>query len=280
MARQRDGKTLPGRQLRASLLRVEKALHAVRTAATPSAVHRLRVATRRARAGLLRLPPDTVPKALDARLDALRAASGPLRDLDVLRKDTLPRCRAETGARLPATLRRLLAARRQAELDVFLAAIAPLHAAAVIEKARLGLARARRADAAPLPLPPLLRKARKRLRKRGKAFRGDGPEAEHRLRIGAKKMRYLLETLPRPAPLQAKWRRRCENLQTSLGALRDLAMGRALLEEAAHGPADAPFVERYARWQARAAAPLRRKARRQIEAIAKLDKPWRGLPAD
>jgi CHAD domain-containing protein len=166
--------------------------------ADPEHVHDSRVATRRMRAAV-RLFKDVLPdgEGLDAELRWITSQLGPVRDLDV----QLKRQRATASALdlvdpLKPYLSWLEQQRRQAQL-AFDAAFQSDRFVALTERLR-ALNQPAPPEAKDLPLaadaPRRLRRAYRTLRKRADELQLDSPpEAFHRARIGAKRLRYAAE---------------------------------------------------------------------------------------
>ncbi|WP_182915824.1 CYTH and CHAD domain-containing protein [Massilia cavernae] len=206
-------------------------------------LHQMRVGLRRLRSArgvfgkVLQLPP-----ALSAELDWLAYELGHARDWDVMAGSTLPSiedgmppCRMlsdvihaarETGqgARAAATD----AARSQRYTRLMLSLGRWLYGKGwrqqVPARARLDVP-ARRVAAT------VLRRADNKLRKRGKALAGGTPEARHRTRIAAKKMRYASEFFASLySGKQVKsFVKALTGLQDELGLLNDAVVAETLL---------------------------------------------------
>jgi triphosphatase len=219
----------------------------------PEAVHQARIGIRRLRSAMVLFKgmlAGTERDAMNARLRDLAACLGEARDLDVLteavRTDPMrERLGHARGAAHAAMNRKLKAkATRMLLLDLsqWIADGAWLHdpATAPLREVRLR----EFADGA-------LDKRRRTVAKHGKHLAELEPEARHRLRKDAKKLRYAAEFL---APLYAanakrkKFFKALEALQDDLGALNDRAAAEERL--AALGMAGTPEAEEFlASWQ-------------------------------
>jgi len=221
-------------------------------------LHDLRVATRRTRAALTQLkgvlPADSVAGYRD-EFRWLGSLTGPCRDLDVnlLEMDTFRAMLGDSGELLAPLQRALERARRHA-----------------LKNVRAGLRSARfqrlteRWDAflnAPSPddsVPPdadrpigelasrKILKAYRRLTKRGRGLGDTSPaEALHRLRIEAKKLRYLLEFFRSLYDEKEVGRliKGLKELQDILGGINDLHVQKERLVEFAHQLASEQEVE-------------------------------------
>ncbi|MDX1997295.1 MAG: CHAD domain-containing protein [Thermoanaerobaculia bacterium] len=216
----------------------------VRQEFDPEFLHDYRVALRRTRSLLGQLPgvfDEEATERFRRDLGRLARETGPARDLDVflaeltqevadepaLRRDLAPvialvgRHRRRAGRRLRQVLEGPRTARVLSDWQAFLATPTFGPAAAQPVRALFGEA---------------LERARARLLRRGSRLdAGSAPEDYHRLRIDAKKLRYVLETgaslwdkedvAKRLAPLKA--------LQELLGGAQDLAVREARLIDAA-----------------------------------------------
>jgi triphosphatase len=212
-------------------------------------VHQMRIALRRLRSAL-RAFRDAAGPDLEARVRAdlhwITQATGKARDLDVLAMQTLPKMRAAyPGSDGAAFERRLAARRRQARADVRSALLSPRYARLVLAFARW-LAQSR--DAVPGPGGNLRLFAGRVLRKRHARWMRSAQGAQlmpqderHRVRIGAKRLRYLAEgfaALYRKRRIDA-YLRALSKLQDDLGRANDAAVAGRLLDELA---APAPFA--------------------------------------
>ncbi|HNQ03175.1 MAG TPA: CHAD domain-containing protein [Thiobacillaceae bacterium] len=204
-------------------------------------LHQLRVGLRRLR-GVADLAKDlgAVTPAWDRDLKALMSTLNAARDWDVFLQETLPRLSTRLGApALPPALHRHCArmadtARRRAQGAVADGAFTRL----VLEIGRDLLEV--REDAAPLEVwaAACLETRWRALRKRGRDFAGLDGARRHRLRIAAKRLRYIADVL---RPVFEKTQASTDDfldklgrLQNRLGAERDRVMAAQLLEGMRH----------------------------------------------
>ena len=205
-------------------------------------LHQLRVGLRRMRS-LLQLTATVASEAeiasLDERLVALGAVFGPARDWDVFTSAALPAIAPHLGDKERRGFARLrLRAARQRRLHRAAAqseAGSPRFACLLLALGRfcvgLDLA-AGEPPAAALAREALERGAR-RLRKRGKRLRGADAAARHRVRVAAKKLRYVAEFF---APLfrhagASDYVAALSEVQGALGRLNDMAVAARLLDQ-------------------------------------------------
>ncbi|HEY3111842.1 MAG TPA: CHAD domain-containing protein, partial [Chloroflexota bacterium] len=252
-------------------------------------VHRMRVATRRLRAAERVFRPALSGRSVDETLDrarddlrALAARLGAVRDRDVLiaglRADA-ERCPEDAPA-VERLIDDQLAARRAAH-DELLAALdagaleflgGPFRAALADPSAPGGPPRERVRRRAPALVAERLR----RLRRRGRRLRFATGAELHRLRIGAKRLRYTAELFQPAFPELEETIALATDLQDVLGRLHDdeVAVDALLgdLERVAGDPARAADGAALARLVAR------RRARRD-ETIERLQIIWRRLPS-
>lgn len=244
---------LPGRLVHAALWQLCLNLLLLDASDDPEVVHQARIGWRRLRSTLrlLRtiedLPAPPAAQALRPLMDQL----GELRDLDVARLEVLPRYAADAaapgeddGPRVLAALAASAAARRVA-LRALLARPA---IGTALWRYALWLEALQHGDTG-RPAKAARKKhalrdwARARAAELWRKFKrastkSSDTEALHRLRIRAKRLRYATEDLaPLLPPAARKWHQRAMQVQTRLGAQRDLARAVELLE--AHGAAQA-----------------------------------------
>ena len=255
----------------------------------PEWIHQLRIGTRRLRS-CLALMRDVVPEERRATLagDAqwLARALGPARDLDVLVDETLPAVRVRSdpdAARVLASFAlRARRARDEARAAARTAVASPrftrllLGAGALAATPRLGTT-ARSAAARTLAGPiagfaaPWLERRHRKLKRLARGLGRATPEARHRVRLAAKRLRYATEFFADAfAARHARaYRRALARLQDALGAQVDAQVAvrlagaiegpgspaAALLQ--AHIDATAPRAERRLakRWHAFRACP-------------------------
>ena len=217
----------------------------------PEAVHQTRVALRRLRAALhlfRAVVADEVVEGLKAELKRLAAPLGRARNLDVFLSETLPAEieRRPEEAGLPDLVRRVEAERVRAYDAVIAVLGGPewrrflLDLVAWIEAGPWLRAEDRAARRA-MPLAAFgaeaLTKLRRKVAKKGRHLARLDPRARHRVRIGAKRLRYAAEFLEaayrggRTRRRQAGFVEALSALQEELGALNDIATGHALAEE-------------------------------------------------
>lgn len=224
-------------------------LHALRTSDDPEVVHQARVGWRRLRSACRLFRPVLATGAVPPwqELHPLLAFLGELRDLDVARTETLPPLAevyaAGHAGRTRAWQAMLQALTRAASVQrkaVRYALEAPAVGAALLA-ATQWLEGLPPADAAPGPARagiemPLRRWARRRIdrlhHRLGTALKdADSPESRHRARILAKRLRYGIEALRPLLPKRQaeRWHKQALDLQTRIGATRDLAQAAALV---------------------------------------------------
>ncbi len=236
------------RVLRESFSQFTANLWALRSSDDAEVVHQARVGWRRFRSAcrLFRtaLPAETPPPSR-LPLQALLTFLGELRDLDVARIDTLPPLadayaagdprRAEAWSALSASLLQATTLQRKA---VRYALQAPAVGACLLATTQWieglsALPPAGSADAAPPePLPRWARQRLAHLRRQLKRAlkQAPSPTQQHRVRIIAKRQRYAIEALRPLLPKQRRerWYQQACNLQTTLGATRDLMLATTL----------------------------------------------------
>jgi CHAD domain-containing protein len=255
----------------------------------PEHVHRMRVATRRLRAAERVFRPALSGRGLDQTLDrarddlrALAARLGAVRDRDVLiaglRADA-ERC-AEDAPAVERLIDDQLAERLAANGELVAALDAgalefldgPFRAALADPPAPGGPPRERVRRRAPALVAERLR----RLRRRGRRLRFATSAELHRLRIGAKRLRYTAELFQPAFPELEETIALATDLQDLLGRLHDdeVAVDALLgdLERVVGDPARAADGAALARLVAR------RRARRE-ETLEHLQITWRRLPS-
>ena len=249
-------------------------------------VHQMRVGLRRLRCAL-GLFKDVLqaPEDLQQELDWLADQLGAARDWDVLATATLPALAAAApgGPRL-AELG--LAARARADDKHQAAALAVAsarHARLILTLTRWVLGCGWREailmrDAPRLAAPlrafarKMLAQRQRRLLGRGRHLRGAGPQARHRIRIAAKKMRYASEffqSLYAPARLRP-YVAALSALQDELGWRNDAAVAADLLQQLQDGQAELDGSAGFARGYLLA---------RETGANRKLHRLWQGYAA-
>jgi inorganic triphosphatase YgiF len=223
-------------------------LSALRSSDDAEVVHQARVGWRRLRSAwrLFRPAlPASAPPPSWLPLQPLLGFLGELRDLDVARLDTLPPLatayaagdpqRAEAWLALSASL---LQGSTLARKAVRIALQAPAVGACLLATTQWieGLTApppAGTAEAAPQePLPRWARQRLAHLRRQLKRAlkQAPSPAQQHRVRILAKRQRYAIETLRPLLPKQRteRWYQQATDLQTTLGATRDLMLASTL----------------------------------------------------
>ena len=197
----------------------------------PEPVHKVRVATRRARAALELFAPLLPPKKADwflKRLRKLRKAADEARNLDVFSQ----RMQAQ-GVQLPDVVAKLVSKRRERAQTPLIKQHERLSAgkrwqkkqrALVAEigkpKAAMELAKQPLKQFAPRALEPLTREFLAAL-----AMKERSAAQLHQLRIAGKKLRYAIELLAPGLPkrLSKSTLSHLEKMQATLGDLNDLA---------------------------------------------------------
>ncbi|MEO8118584.1 MAG: CHAD domain-containing protein [Rhodoferax sp.] len=223
-------------------------LNALRTSDDPEVVHQARVGWRRFRSASRLFRPvlalDAVPswQALQALLTCL----GELRDLDVARSETLPPLAEAYAAgnerRAQAWQAMTQALTHGAELQrkaVRYALQEPSVGASLLATTQwlAGLTASTSAvDALDESKVSLRRWSRRRIDRLHVQFKralgqACDPESQHRARILAKRMRYGIEALRSLLPKKQaqRWGQQATDLQTSIGATRDLMQAAALV---------------------------------------------------
>jgi CHAD domain-containing protein len=221
-------------------------------------LHDLRVATRRTRAALAQLKGVLPAEAVAGYREEFRwlgALTGPCRDLDVylLEMDTFRAMLGDGGNLLAPLQRTIERARRDAWIDVC-SGLTSARFRRLLERWETFL----REPPVQAPAPPdadrpigelasqKILKAYRRMTKRGRGL-GDDPPADalHRLRIEAKKLRYLLEFFRSLYDDKDIGRlvKSLKELQDILGGINDLHVQREQLVEFAHQLAAEQEVE-------------------------------------
>lgn len=235
------------RVLRETFSQFTANLWALRSSDEAEVVHQARVGWRRFRSAwrLFRaaLPADAPPPAW-LPLQPLLTFLGELRDLDVARTETLPPLaaayaggdlrRTEEWQALAASLLQTATLQRKA---VRFALQAPAVGACLLATTQwienLSAPPAGSTVAAPQEaLPRWARQRLDRLRRQLKRAlkHSPGPAQQHRVRILAKRLRYAIEALRPFLPKQRaqRWYQQALDLQTTLGATRDLMQASTL----------------------------------------------------
>lgn len=261
----------------------------------PEGVHQLRVALRRLRSalGLMR----SVGRL--NKLDSLRAEakwlaqnSSSARDWDIFRRETMPAvakaCPSVTGF---DALEQVSSKRQQAAYQKVRLALADPRCARFV----LGLgawieARGWRGgdvvpeDLARLAVPAIdfagnvLSDQQAKVLKRGRRFKSLGADELHRLRLAAKKLRYVADFL---LPLYEdrksvkRFSRRLAALQEELGSYNDIAITASLLDGlSAKSEETGTAIAAIAGWQARASIDIAPHLRTAWRDFTKVKTPW------
>lgn len=223
-------------------------LNAVRSSEEPELVHQARIGWRRFRTALRLFKPVLVPDMVPSwqTLQLLLGLLGELRDLDVACTETLPQLadaysagdlrRAEAWQ---AMTQALLQAADLQRKSVRYALQEPAVGTTLLTIAQWleGLAALPETDGEQEELKISLRRwSRQRITRMHRQLKlarkdGDNPDSQHRIRILAKRMRYGIETLRTCLPKRrAKhWYEQAINLQTGLGAARDVVQAGLLV---------------------------------------------------
>ena len=230
---------LTQRECRQALVQFTAQLHLLRRSDEPEVVHQARVAWRRFKslARLFQAPGLDRDRLASAPLPELLEALAELRDLDVASSQTLPAMaalytdgnatRAATWQALETSLWFAAALQRDAVRDLLArpdvqSALKALAADVAAMPARWGLAGAQR-DRKQLARWAAQRLTRLQQRLDLRLTQLADPQAQHRARILAKRLRYGIESL-RPllsAHRFRAWHQQALALQTHIGAQRD-----------------------------------------------------------
>ena len=223
-------------------------LNALRTSDDPEVVHQARVGWRRFKSALRLFKPALALEAMPSwqALQALLACLGELRDLDVARTDTLPPLAeayttgdARRAQAWQAMTQALIDAARLQRKTVRYALQEPTVGAALLATTQwlehLSMLKGP-GDAVVEPKVSLRRWARRRIVRLQEQLQRASKEAEnpadlHRVRILAKRVRYGIEALRALLPKKRtqRWYQQATNLQTSIGASRDVMQAGALV---------------------------------------------------
>ena len=254
-------KAMAAKVLGKMLMQFISHLTVMRGSDDPEAVHQARVAWRRFKTGLRLFKPaqyeaeSTMP--LLTSLQPLLQGLGALRDLDVAVTQTLPQWRRtyiDSGLKTSAAQARRRRDWRQMSqalqrlADEYRCLVrcelgrSPVVATLLALTAWVaGLTAAWPCDES--ASVPLRRWARRRLAHWHACFKAAiktgrysaNPERQHRARIMAKRLRYAVDALGFLLPAQRSrlWRQRATQVQTKLGAARDLLQAHALAESVA-----------------------------------------------
>ncbi|WP_426615084.1 CHAD domain-containing protein [Bradyrhizobium sp. McL0616] len=280
--------------LRACLHHLLQSLPAAEDGRDPEGVHQLRVALRRLRSAL-----DLMRSVVSlSKLDLLRSEAkwlaqnlSPARDWDVFQQQTLrvvaQGCPAIAGF---DALEAAVEQRRLASYDKVRQVLADRRASYFL----IGLggwieARGWRGDVAPEHLAQLAEPAMNfaqrilsaqhaKVLKRGRRFKSRSPEQLHRLRLAAKKLRYVTDFLL-PLYGQRKSTRRFSrglaDLQHELGLYNDMATTASLLADVGtESPGSGTAAAAIAGWQAHAMVGVAPRLKRAWSDFGKTKVPW------
>ncbi len=246
----------------------------------PEFLHQLRVGFRRLRVALV-MPEDPEWRAalepLREEMRWLFSLLGPVRNWDVFMTQMLPPLMRHFGAdnELARLRARCLRLRRRHVALATAAVGSPRYPALLLSLGMLLYGRPPAAlpgSAAPAQAfaHAIIERRDRTLRKRGEALSAASPEERHRVRIGAKKLRYCAEFFATLYP-QKKVRRYVDalaDLQDALGLINDAAVGAAMVTELGRGARVDPHVIGLAQgWFAAGEA----------RAIARLSRAWEGF---
>lgn len=217
-----------------SLVHIQSNVECARSGDDPEGVHQMRVGVRRLRVAgtIARMFPET----LETELKWLRRLLGETRDVDVFATETWPgvieasgenRALATTG--FETAIARTRAARYRGlrrALDSRRFQLLMLSVGWTVALLRDGIDNASLRNRSKRTPRRLLARRAKRTRERGEAIGELNARERHRLRIELRKLRYLAEFLAGLYPPQAtrRYLRRIAAVQTTLGALNDLAV--------------------------------------------------------
>jgi triphosphatase len=212
----------------------------------PEFLHQLRVGFRRLRVALVMTEDPEWRSALEPLREEMRwlfSVLGPVRNWDVFLTEMLPPLmRHFTADSDLARLRaRCLRLRRRHVVLATAAVVSPRYTGLLLSLGLLlyGGPPAWRGPAAPAQVfaQSILERRDRSLRKRGETLSTASPEERHRVRIGAKKLRYCAEFFATLYP-QKKVRRYVDalaDLQDALGLINDAAVGGAMVGELGRG---------------------------------------------
>ena len=280
--------------LRACLHHLLQSLPAAEDGRDPEGIHQLRVALRRLRAAL-----DLMRSVVSlSKLDLLRSEAkwlaqnlSPARDWDVFQQETLrvvaQGCPAIAGF---DALEEAVEQRRAASYDKVRLVLADRRASCFL----IGLGgwietRGWRSDVAPEHLGQLAEPAMNfaqrilsaqhaKVLKRGRRFKSRTPEELHRLRLAAKKLRYVADFLL-PLYGQRKSAKRFSkglaDLQQELGLYNDMATTALLLADVGPASSDSrTAAAAIAGWQAHAMVGVEQRLKQAWSDFVKTKVPW------
>jgi CHAD domain-containing protein len=260
-------------ELALNVLRLQATLFAehvpqARLGADPEHVHDSRVATRRMR-GAVRLFKDVLPEGevLDTELRWIASQLGPVRDLDVqLKRQQALAIELDLAEPLAPYIGWLQDQREEAQFAFDTAFQSDRFVALTVRLREVNELGSLLDHDAPVEddAPKRMRRAYRRLRKHADGLHVDSPaEAFHRVRIGAKRLRYAAEFFE---PLYGKAAKRliaaATEVQDVLGDHQDGIVNRQHIEEAvrcAEWPRETMLaVGQVIQWEAHHAEDLRR----------------------
>lgn len=264
------------------LAKADKARQEMLSHYAPKSLHAWRVNLRRITATfgpVARALDGESPEPLVALLKALRDASGPCRDLDILLDVTLPAFEADAGDTDPfdSELRHslqeqhrsihnaVLAGLPQASLDDAIRMFqAWSEAQRPVSDARLGQVAA-----------AAIERRCQQLHKRAQRLH-EGRRRLHHVRNTTKKLRYTIELFQHlyPQHATAHWLEQLARVQTHLGEAHDRLTGRSLCRELLPEPGNRPALKAFRRWARQSAALSAHKAEESLEKLWRLRHFW------
>ena len=268
-----------------SLAHLQGSIESARQGVDTEGVHQMRVAVRRLRAA--NALADVLSDRLKDELRWLWRLLGDVRNWDVLATETWPSVARTARPSRTSTTRfdAAVAARRNASQSKLRRALHGRRFQSLMLSLAWAHARYRETSSGDAPAHSPKNVARRLLQRRAKrllAQRGDlavlPVDDLHRLRIDAKKLRYLAEFLDGVYPRRpaTRYRRRLAALQSALGALNDTVATTKLVRSVAQsGPgASVPALRAWNRFVARRTPELRRELRSASRRFAKARPFW------
>lgn len=266
--------------LRTALMQLSGAIERMLPSATPRSLHQTRVAARRLRAVLAvaaDLGGDPARDAVEAEVRWLAGEMNSARDLDVFIEETLGPPEADP-ARAQAA-RELHTMLEQARNVAYARADAALRSDRL--RRMLFEATAWAASLSVAGRPALafaghvLDRRWRRVRKGAAALDGDDVDAQHRLRIAVKKLRYAAEFFAALYDTRGRWRfiGGLKRLQTALGELNDGAVGSTVAREALQGSANSAAA-------LYAGERIGRRSTGEARSLKQARKAWKRLESD
>ncbi|MDA9434969.1 hypothetical protein XH88_24830 [Bradyrhizobium sp. CCBAU 51627] len=279
--------------MRACLLHLLQSIPAAEDGRDPEGIHQLRVALRRLRSAL-----DLMRSVVSlSKLDLLRSEArwlaqnlSPARDWDVFQQDTLrivaKGCPSIAGFEV---LEAAVEQRRLASYDRVRQVLADRRTSYFL----IGLggwieARGWRSDVAPDHLAQLAEPATNfaqrilsaqhaKVLKRGRRFKSRSTEERHRVRLAAKKLRYVADFL---LPLYGerksakRFSSKLADLQQQLGIYNDMATTASLLADIGKEPGNSTAAAAIAGWQAHAMVGVEPRLNAAWSEFVKTKVPW------